>query len=268
MEWKNIYRGLAMGISDVVPGVSGGTIAVLLGFYDRLIAAINGLFSREWKTHVRFLIPLGIGIGIAIFSFSHIMKWLLANHPGPTYYFFIGLIIGILPYLFRESDARHTFKWQHYALLVIGIILICLLPLNPEEGAVIQDKTFSTYVLLFFSGIIASAAMILPGISGSFVLLVIGVYNTVIHAISTLEFSVIFVVGTGIFIGIITMSKIIHYFLNHYRTATFALIIGLVIGSIYVIFPGWSENTPQLIVSVAVFATGLCTAYLLGRVEY
>lgn len=268
MEWKNIYRGMIMGVSDVVPGVSGGTIAVILGFYDRLIASINGIFTKEWKVHLRFLIPLGIGIGLAIFSFSHLMNWLLEHHQKPTYYFFLGLIIGILPYLFRESDAKNTFQWKHYALLLIGILLISFLPLNPDEGVIIEHKTFTTYILLFFSGFIASAAMILPGISGSFVLLVIGVYSTVMHAVEVIDLKVIFVVGIGIFLGIVTMSKIINYFLHHYRIATFAMIIGLVIGSIFVIFPGWAINTSQLIICIIVFAVGLLTAYILGKVEY
>ena len=268
MEWKNIYRGMVMGISDVVPGVSGGTIAVLLGFYDQLIAAINGLFTREWKKHLAFLIPLGVGMGLAIFTFSRIMNWLLKYYEQPTYYFFIGLIIGMLPYLFRESEARKTFKWQHVLLLVVGAFLISQLDLNPEEGAIIVDRSFSTYLLLFFSGFIASAAMILPGISGSLVLVVIGVYKTVINAVSTLDLKVIIVVGIGIAFGIITMSKIINYFLNHYRTASFAFIIGLVIGSVFVIFPGWVTNFSEFLISTFVFAIGLFTAYILGKVEY
>src|SRR5690625_4230808 len=100
MEWKNIYRGMVMGISDVVPGVSGGTIAVILGFYDRLIAAINGLFTRQWKKQLNFLIPLVIGVAIAIFSFSRVMNWLLAHYEQTTYYFFLLLFFGILSFLF------------------------------------------------------------------------------------------------------------------------------------------------------------------------
>src|SRR5699024_3064098 len=268
MEWKDIYRGIAMGISDLVPGVSGGTIAVLLGIYDRLIAAINGLLSKEWKKHLGFLIPLGAGMGLAIFSFSHLMKWLLAFHMQPTLYFFVGLIVGILPYLFRESEPRTTFTWKHILLLFLGILLISMLPLDPECGAVIEHKTLSTYVLLFFSGMLASAAMILPGISGSLVLVLIGVYQTIIHAISEFDLKVIIIVGFGIAIGIITMSKIIHYFLIKYRTATFAFIIGLVIGSIFVIFPGWASTVSQLVICVIVFAAGLLIAYILGKVEY
>ena len=268
MEWKNIYRGMVMGIVDLVPGVSSGTIAVLLGFYDRLIAAINGILTRDWKKHLRFLFPLGIGMAIALFSFSHLMNWLLSNHTKPTFYFFIGLIVGILPFLFRESNAKATFKWQHILLLLLGILIICLLPVNPDEGGIIENKTFSTYVLLFFSGFVASAAMIIPGISGSLIMVIIGVFPTVIRAVTTLDFKIIIIVGIGIALGVLTMSKIIHYFLEHYHSLTFALIIGLVIGSIFVIFPGWAQNISQLIVSIVVFAIGLLIAYVLGKVEY
>src|SRR5690625_1132084 len=268
MHWRNIYRGFAMGISDVVPGVSGGTIAVILGIYDQLIEAINGFFSKRWKEHFLFLFPLVIGMGLAIFSFSKVMKFLLAHYSGPTYYFFLGLIVGILPFLFREVDVKRTFKWYHIVLLLVGIASIISLPLNPEAGAIMTERTFSIYTYLFFSGFIASCAMILPGISGSLVLVIIGSYATIIDAVSELEFLVLLVVGTGIVIGIVTMSKVIHYFLTHYRIATFALIIGLVIGSIYVIFPGWATSIAELITSIIVFVVGFMTAILFGRVEY
>lgn len=269
MEWKNIYRGMVMGASDVIPGVSGGTIAVLLGIYDRLIAAINGVFSKDWKKHLSFLIPLGLGIVLAIFSLSRLMEWLLQTHSGPTYFFFLGLIIGVLPFLFRQAEAKSTFKSQHYILLVIGAILIAsLVFLHESEGAIIENMTFATYLLLFVSGFIGSAAMILPGISGSFMLLVIGVYPTVISAISNFRLDIIAVTGAGIAIGIITMSKVIHYFLTHYRASTFAVIIGMVIGSVFVIFPGWPTNSTLLLVSMFTFIIGLLAAYILGKVEY
>lgn len=110
--------------------------------------------------------------------------------------------------------------------------------------------------------------MVLPGISGSFMLLVIGVYSTVMSAINNLQLDVILVTGTGIFVGIIVMSKVINFFLTHYRTVTFAMIIGMVIGSITVIFPGWPANTQLLLVSITTFAGGLAAAYILGRIEY
>lgn len=88
MEWRNIYRGLLMGATDLVPGISGGTIAVLLGIYDRLIAAISGIFSKEWKKHIGFLIPLGLGMVIAIFLLASLIEWLFEHYPGPTQFFF------------------------------------------------------------------------------------------------------------------------------------------------------------------------------------
>ncbi|ASK61274.1 DUF368 domain-containing protein [Virgibacillus phasianinus] len=269
MEWKNIYRGMLMGASDVIPGVSGGTIAVLLGIYDRLIAAINGIFSRDWKKQLGFLIPLGIGVGIAILLLSRLIEWLFEHYAGPTQFFFLGLIIGIMPYLFHEADAKQTFRVKHYILIVIGAIIVGSMAfLQAGEPGVIENIATSTYILLFFSGIIASSAMILPGISGSFMLLIIGVYPTIIGAISNLQLDIIAVTGVGIVIGILVMSKIINFFLENYRHATFALIIGLVIGSIFVVFPGFPANTSFLIASVVTFATGLLVAYILGRVEY
>ncbi|MGM8366210.1 DUF368 domain-containing protein [Virgibacillus sp. W0181] len=270
MEWKNIYRGMAMGASDVVPGVSGGTIAVLLGFYDQLIAAINGFFTKDWRKHFAFLFPLGLGVVFAIFTLSKVMNWLLKFYPVPTFFFFIGLILGVLPLLFREADAKATFKTRHIVLLFIGIILIGSLVFfkDPNHGAGITDRTVSTYILLFFSGVAASAAMILPGVSGSLVLLIIGVYSTVTQAISNLEFSVIIVTGLGILFGIIFMSKLIHYFFKHFRVAVFALIIGSVTGSVIVIFPGWPMDFFLLLLSITTFAVGLLVAYILGKIEY
>src|SRR5699024_1470448 len=207
MEWKNIYRGMVMGVSDIIPGVSGGTIAVILGIYDKLIAAINGLFSRDWKKHLGFLIPLAMGVGAWLYLFSHVIQWLLLYCDRPPFYFFSVLLIRGLLFLFRDSHLRTTFRAKHYMILIVAIILITRIPTNVSEGAIIDERTFGIYSLLFVAGIAASAAMILPGISGSFVFMIIGVYQTVIHAVSTLDINVLAVVATGIGIGIILMSK-------------------------------------------------------------
>lgn len=269
MEWKNIYRGFIMGGTDVIPGISGATIAVLLGIYNQLIAAINGIFSKDWKKHIGFLIPLGVGIVIALFTFARVMEWLLIHHPGPTFYFFLGLIIGVLPLLFNVADAKKAFKMHHMIILLISAGLIASMTfLNNGEGVIIETRTMSTYIRLFFSGVLGSTVMVLPGISGSFVLLLIGVYPTLISALSNFEFDVIAVTGAGILIGIITMSKVINYLFKHYRTGTFAAIIGMVIGSIFVVFPGWPGSPSLIFISTITFGTGLAAAYILGKVEY
>ncbi|WP_186576302.1 DUF368 domain-containing protein [Aquibacillus kalidii] len=269
MEWKNIYRGMLMGASDVVPGVSGGTIAVVLGIYDRLIEAINGFFSKDWKKHLGFLFPLGVGVVIAVFLLARVITWLFENHPGPTQFAFLGLIIGILPYLFKKSDAKRTFKGQHIFLLIVGAIIVAsMVFFRSGETGPVENFTLTTYAWIFMSGFIASAAMILPGISGSFLLLVIGSYSTIIAAVHELQFTVIAVAGVGIVLGIVVMSKVIHFFLEHYTTGTFSLVIGLVIGSVVVIFPGWPTSGTGVVLSVMAFALGLLLAFLLGRVEY
>lgn len=268
MEWKNIYRGLLMGASDVIPGVSGGTIALLLGIYDQLIQAINGLFSRKWKKHLSFLVPLGIGIALAIFFLAKLIKWLLEFYPEPLHFFFLGLILGVLPYLFNQASVKTTFKGNHYIILILGALLIGSIDFLDTSKVIIESRTLWVYVYLFFSGFLASAAMILPGISGSMIMLVIGAYYTIMNAISDLQLDVIFVTGTGIAIGIFVMSRLIAFILKKYHTGTFACIIGFVIGSLIIVFPGWPETKTLLLLSVVTFAIGLMVAYILGKVEY
>ena len=110
MQWRNLYRGFFMGISDLIPGVSGGTIAFILGIYDELLAAISGFFSRNWKKYIGFLLPLGIGIGATLLLFSRVIEYLLKNHPAPTQYFFMGLVIGVLPFITKQAGVKSNFN--------------------------------------------------------------------------------------------------------------------------------------------------------------
>lgn len=269
MEWKNLYHGMMIGATDVIPGISGGTIALLLGIYERLIDAINGFFSRNWKKQLGFLIPLGVGMITAIFLFANVIEWLFIHYPGPTQFFFLGLILGVVPYLLYKADAKKSFGMKHIALMIVGIGLISLLGfLSVGDGEIISDITPSTYALLFISGMIGSSAMILPGISGSFMLVVLGVYPTVIAAISNFQFNIILVTGFGIALGFIVMSRIVGYFLRNHFTLTFAATIGLVLGSVLIVFPGLPESGALFAVSIVTFLAGLLTAYILGRVEY
>lgn len=269
MEWKNIYRGILMGATEVIPGISSSTIALLLGIYERLIEAINGFFSKEWKKHLRFLVPLVIGMVAAVFVFAKVIEWLFIHHPMPTLFFFLGLILGVLPYLFYKADAKNSFRLKHIGVMLVGVIIIAALGLiSVGEGEIITNITPKTYAFLFVSGLIGSSAMILPGISGSFLLLVLGVYPTVIAAVSNLKFDIIIAVGLGIVIGFIIMSRIIGYFLRNHFTVTFAAAIGLVIGSVFVVFPGIPQTVGMFFASLLTFLAGLLTAYILGRIEY
>lgn len=268
MEWKNIWRGMAMGTSDLIPGVSGGTIAVILGIYDRLIEAISGVFSRYWKKYLGFLIPLAIGVGLAIIGLSHLIEFLLREYYAPTQFFFLGLILGIIPMLIVEIRSRATVRPVHFIVMGIAALLIASMAIiKPTETPIITDVHFTTALLLFFAGWLGSMAMLLPGISGSFVLLLIGVYPTVISAISNFNFLIIGIVGAGVAVGFIVSSKVIRHLLANYPGMTFSVIIGMVAGSLAVVFPASSlpASTGLWILSVLSFLLGVIVVRFLSR---
>lgn len=259
MEWKNIYRGILMGISDLIPGVSGGTIAFILGIYDRLLEAISGFFSREWKKHLGFLIPLVIGVGVTLLLFSRVIEFLLENYYEATQFFFMGLILGVIPYIMKQAEVKQNFTRRHFiVLIVIGLALASTAFIGTNEDAMpIVELSLPVFFVLFFSGWLASMAMLLPGISGSFILLLLGVYSTAINALSTLNIPIIIAIGAGVMVGFIVSSKAIRYLLEHFTYVTYAAIIGLILGSLFVVFPGFAADTTTLVMSLITFTVGL-----------
>ncbi|HFE2108026.1 TPA: DUF368 domain-containing protein [Staphylococcus aureus] len=274
-KWINILKGFAMGTSDLVPGVSGGTIALLLGIYNQFIASISGIFSRRFWPSFTFLIPIIIGMLLAMGSLSNLFNYLLSQHHIPTMFFFGGLIIGIVPYLLKISNYKTSFTTKHYMMVIAGIaILIVITLMNNGDKHAGETLTLSTSLIIkyFIAGMCASSAMLLPGISGSFMLLVFGVYGTVMLAISEvvkLNFAglpILLTVGFGVLAGFIISSKIIQYFLTHHKLMTFALIIGFVVGSLFAVFPGLPTNIVMWFVSLVVFIIGFIVSLTLGRI--
>ncbi|CXT02819.1 integral membrane protein [Staphylococcus aureus] len=274
-KWINILKGFAMGTSDLVPGVSGGTIALLLGIYNQFIASISGIFSRRFWPSFTFLIPIIIGVLLAMGSLSNLFNYLLSQHHIPTMFFFGGLIIGIVPYLLKISNYKTSFTTKHYMMVIAGIaILIVITLMNNGDKHAGETLTLSTGLIIkyFIAGMCASSAMLLPGISGSFMLLVFGVYGTVMLAISEvvkLNFTglpILLAVGFGVLAGFIISSKIIQYFLTHHKLMTFALIIGFVVGSLFAVFPGLPTNIVMWFVSLVVFIIGFIVSLTLGRI--
>ncbi|RSK29090.1 DUF368 domain-containing protein [Bacillus sp. HMF5848] len=265
MEWKNIFRGFVMGISDLIPGVSGGTLAVVLGIYDQLLESISGVFSKDWKRHVSFLFPLGVGVGLALVLLSKLIEYLLEYHYEPTQFFFIGLIIGVIPLITKRANVRQNFKMSHILVLLLAALLVASMAFTkPDKSAdPITTLTLLTVLGLFFSGWLASMAMLLPGISGSFVLLLLGVYPTAIYALSNFDLPIIATIGAGVIAGFVSSSKGISYMLKHYPHVTHAVILGLIIGSVFVVFPGVVSGL-QLIISVVTLVVGFVTAVALG----
>ncbi|HCU8457878.1 TPA: DUF368 domain-containing protein [Staphylococcus aureus] len=274
-KWINILKGFAMGTSDLAPGVSGGTIALLLGIYNQFISSISGIFSRRFWPSFTFLIPIIIGMLLAMGSLSNLFNYLLSQHHIPTMFFFGGLIIGIVPYLLKISNYKTSFTTKHYMMVIAGIaILIVITLMNNGDKHAGETLTLSTSLIIkyFIAGMCASSAMLLPGISGSFMLLVFGVYGTVMLAISEvvkLNFAglpILLAVGFGVLAGFIISSKIIQYFLTHHKLMTFALIIGFVVGSLFAVFPGLPTNIVMWFVSLVVFIIGFIVSLTLGRI--
>ena len=264
---KNAMQGFSMALADSVPGVSGGTVAFVLGFYDKLINSLNTLISRKGdkKETIKFLIKLGIGwvIGMAIASL--ILSNLFETHIYQVSSLFIGFIIFAIPLIIKEEKENVKGKYKNLIFTIIGIIIVSAITyFNPqtENGANINitNLSFGLAIYVFVAGMIAISAMILPGISGSTLLLIFGLYMPIITGIKeTLHFNlsyvpVLFVFGLGVIAGIALIIKIVKKALEKYRTQTTYLIIGLMIGSIYAIIMGATTlKVPQAPLSFKTF---------------
>lgn len=274
-KWTNILKGFGMGTSDLIPGVSGGTIALLLGIYDDFISSVSGLFSKRFWPSFKFLLPILLGMGLAIALLSNLFNYLLSYHEIPTMFFFTGLIIGIIPYLLKTSNFKQMFKTKHYLMILIGIIILVIITLlnnGDKHSGETLTLSLSLIIKYFIAGMFASSAMLLPGISGSFMLLVFGAYGTVMFSISELvnlnftALPILIIIGLGILTGFMLSSRMIQYFLHHHTRMTFALIIGFVIGSIYAVFPGFPENGLVWIISFLTIIIGFIVSFTLGLI--
>ncbi|MBT2847615.1 DUF368 domain-containing protein [Staphylococcus coagulans] len=272
---SNIPRGFAMGISDLIPGVSGGTIALLLGIYDDFIASVSGVFSKHFKKSILFLLPIIIGMSLAIGILSSVINYLLATHLVPTMFFFFGLILGIIPFLLRISHYKKTYKIQHWVIMGVAIIALALMAFfkgdTSHAAPSYIDLSLPMLIKYFIAGVCASSAMLLPGISGSFILLLFGVYSTVTYSISEIvrfnfeALPVILMVGMGIVVGFLIASKVITYLLKHYTYLTYAAILGLVIGSLFSVFPGLPNQGLTWLASIITLLLGFIISFILGR---
>lgn len=248
---KNLIQGFSMALADSVPGVSGGTVAFVLGFYDKFINSLNTLISRkkDKKSSINFLIKLGIGLVIGMAIASLILSNLFETHIYQVSSLFIGFIIFAIPLIIKEEKQNIEGKYKNLIFTIIGIIIVSAITyFNPQTGSEtsidITNLNFGLAIYVFVAGMIAISAMILPGISGSTLLLIFGLYVPIITGIKeTLHLNlayipVLFVFGLGILTGIALVIKLVKKALEKYRSQTIYLILGLMVGSIYAIIMG------------------------------
>lgn len=240
-----LLKGMSMGAADVVPGVSGGTIALITGIYRELLdslksinlMAIKDLFSlrllKFWeRINGTFLLFVFSGILISIFSLAKLLKWLLLNHPVYIWSFFFGLIIASAILVVRSLK---DWRIVDYLTIISGVVIMFLITqFAPAE-------TTEAYWFIFIAGAIAICAMILPGISGAFILLILGKYQFILSAVSEFNIPVLLVFGLGVVSGLLSFSRVLSFLLNRYYKPTIALLAGFIIGSLNKIWP-WKET--------------------------
>ncbi|MCI8846957.1 MAG: DUF368 domain-containing protein [Lachnospiraceae bacterium] len=242
---KNVLKGIVIGLANVIPGVSGGTMMVSMGIYDKLIHCITHLFS-ELKKSIQFLLPIFIGIGIAVVVVPFGIEFLFAQYPFQTNLLFIGLIIGGLPAVWKKVKGNSV-KVGHILSCLVFFALVAGLALVGETEGNAADLSFSlgSVIKLFGIGVIASATMVIPGVSGSMVLLLLGYYHPVLETITSfikavLAFDmngilagigVLLPFGIGVVAGIFVIAKIIEVIFEKFPLYAYWAIIGLIVSS-------------------------------------
>ena len=281
---KLFFKGIFMGIADAIPGVSGGTIALLLGIYEELIHTISSLnfeqilylrkngFKSFWsKINGGFLFSLLLGIGVSLISFVKISASLLDKYPLFVWSFFLGLIIATVYVIYKLIE---KLNFRNILFVLITIMATLLL----SSFSTIEINNIGLLYILF-CGIIASSAMILPGISGSLILVILGVYAFLINALNNLDILIILAFILGAIIGLLGFSRVLKYLFNNYRNITYSIMLGLVIGSIpkilkitlFLIAEPWNKdltakiNNIDIVISIILMLCGFSLILILDK---
>ncbi len=279
-----IIKGFIMGIANIIPGVSGGTLALILGIYEQFIGAISHFF-KNFKKNVAFLIPIAIGMILAIVSLSRVIDYSYKHYPIPTSLFFVGLVLGGIPMLASKVKGKKQSKQiSSYVIFAITFLIVILMTCSDlifktNLTVSLTSMNFIQYILLFIVGVIAAATMVIPGISGSLVLMLLGYYYPVIAVIKEFtsfknigpNFIILAIFGIGVLIGIVLISKLIEFLFKKYETKTYFGVLGFIIASIIAIpISTILEMTivfsiPQILIGLICLVLGCGISYKLGE---
>ena len=279
-------KGMAIGIANAIPGVSGGTIAFVLGIYEKLTYSIStlptALIKLKWKDIIeslKILIPTFFGAAVSIFLFLNIINYLFSNYPVPTKIFFVGLVLGSFPFVTKTVE-KYNFKV--FLAFFLGAFIMAIFvyfdinepEINEVVGETVSSSNFSFVygIKLFFCGIAAAIAMVIPGISGSLLLLILGEYENVSYFVSNMTsnlnniYPLIFL-GIGILIGIFLISKLITILIQKYRSMLFGFVLGILIVSFLSLWPNiTSLSIPMLAATVLSMCLGFLVAIVMEKI--
>ncbi len=276
-----VVKGIIIGIANVIPGVSGGTMMVSMGIFDTLIGSITGLFKHFGKS-VKTLLPYAVGMLIGIVALASVLTFLFENYPLPTSTAFIGLILGGLAPLLKRIDMKKASVFSMCLFLVFLALIVVMAVINPVEASVPVEFSWAQALVLLGIGAIASATMIIPGVSGSMVLMLLGYYRTVLSAVTHLkdgvlggdwalvfaQLKILIPFGIGVLIGIYAVAKLIEFLLRRYPVHTYSAILGLVVASPVAVLLRCDMTgvTPVIVlISLLTFTAGFVVAVWLAK---
>lgn len=270
-----IIKGFFFGIANIIPGVSGGTIAITMGVYEDLISSISHIFTK-WKKSLKFLVPLGIGACIAILLMSKVISTCLDKFPFPTTLFFIGLILGGIPLITKKVKTKKVKPLNILLfLMTFGIIMIMTFMQEGSNVVNISNPNIGMILILFLVGMVAAATMVIPGVSGSFVLMLLGFYKPIVATVSKLtDFSllgnnlvILIPFGLGIVIGIVLVAKLIEYLFTKFEVSTYYAILGFIVASVIGLCIGLFGvhiSNIEVLIGIVLFVVACIIGYKLG----
>lgn len=257
----NYLKGVLIGAGAILPGISSGVFCVIFGIYETLVNSVLNLF-HDFKKNFIFLLPFGLGGITGVLLVGKLLNFLFTTYPMPTQFCFIGLILGSIPVLLKKANQNKGFRLHYLIFLLasfsIGVLSIGLENILPEWHHLEVADGLSFYLVL--AGFFMSIGIVMPGVSSSVILMALGVYSTYLTAVATVDFSVLLPMGVGLLIGSVLFLKVIQFLLNRYYSPTFYMIIGFVLGSVLILYPGFSftlEGFSSLGLFVLGFLVGL-----------
>lgn len=278
-----VFKGVLIGLANIIPGVSGGTLMVSMGIYDAIISSITNLF-KKFKDSIRTLLPYGIGMLLGIVGLAFLITHFMEKNPFQTNMLFIGLILGGIPMIWEKAKKGGFSIGKLLAFLLFAALIICLQLFGGEAGRDVNIRlNAASIALLFFIGVIAAATMVIPGVSGSMILMLLGYYNPILSSIKNFvkalknlntdkilyNAGILIPFGIGVVVGIFLVAKLIEILIKKAEALTYSGILGLIAASPIVILMingiKISWNFTFFLSSIGMFILGFIGAYLLGR---
>ena len=232
----NMIKGIFIGAGAIVPGVSSGVLCVIFGIYEKLLDAVLNFF-KDIKHNIKFLFPIALGVGIGVLLFSNILNYFLYEFPVQTKSIFIGLILGTIPSLIKEVNEKETFKPQNVVYLLIALAIGIITVIVENQINIVSNGDKMSIMYLVMCGAIMSIGIVVPGVSSTIILMLLGVYSVYLQSVANLYLPVLIPLGIGLILGSIIVMKITKKLLETHYGKTFYSIIGFTIGSVFVLLP-------------------------------